>query len=312
MVRAVGIGSFLLMLVSLSIPAVSEASHPRSVHLGMSHHFGRAFELVYADSYQEVLLSELLWDIPSTISADVKISYPVGKSTVLTVSAASAWLSLPGEMTDTDYFSPDSSTVSDEYPFKHWSRSDAYILAASIAELRITEQQGRFLGFHGGFEYQFWEWSDAAWEYIYFRDSLNGYEYGTFDGKNAVDYRQHFFIPYVGLSTSYTAGSIKLEHSLSFSPSVIAYATDDHHLRDPPIRFEDFAPKGMYLSLESSLGKQLGDTIGITVTCRARWIPAARADTRLSQEGSTPVFIPQQAAIGSRYITFGISLQYFF
>jgi|GEM_PF-4055588 len=297
----------LLILCVLFISSgIYAQSYSWTVSQGASVTVGTGIELVYANTQTRDLLSELLWEIPGTISSETSFTWTAPNQTSVSGSISVAVTSPKGEMTDTDYFPPGTDYSQYEYPFKYWSRSDAFVVSAVSADLRFTKQPGRTWRYHSGIWYRYWEWTDKAWEYIYFDTrSGSGYEKGSFEGADAIDYLQHFFIPYVGISFVLGDELTQFEQGLYASFLSFAYANDLHRLRNPPVLFEDLAQGGLYLSFESDIKRKITNRTSFELFMNAAWIPAARADTKQTEQGGEPLFFPSQAGIGLRELTFG-------
>lgn len=290
----------MMLMVTVSISA--EDNPKTSLHAGTSIRYGRARELVYYGSSTNLLMSELLWDIPPSHFIELGVSRTLFGNFSASLSGAVKLAGLTGSMTNRDWLLDNTGTYfgEAEYQWTHYSRSDVTIPLAWEVDLRISHTPNNAIGLHGGVLIRYWEWTDQAWEYIYSHEPKGYYDgpdlppgespfrfyEGTFGGVNAIDYLQHVLFPYIGISLECDIPSGSLGWSFSFSPRGIAYARDHHILRNTV--FEDFAYPALSLSTDVTYTPETAGPWSTAFYGGFFFMPDARADTRKTVNQGTP------------------------
>ena len=267
---AVALVSFAIPVQSLWAlhamePAVSEAGRDSSITIRAQFGVlnGEAREIVYSGEDlpedPDYKVSDLIWDLSNVAMAGGVVSIGGGGDFVLN---AGLWIGInegiDGEMYDYDWLDPSIAAWTDV------SRSEVDVVDAMMFDVNLsyvfsdTDLSRWALSF--GFMYDLWEWDDRGQEFLY---SINGFRdtAGSFEGMNVIDYKQWFFIPYIGIEGSADFGGISLQGYVLFSPFVVAEDEDYHVLRE--IHFRETFEGGTYYAFGGSATWDLGEAFFI-------------------------------------------------
>jgi len=210
---------------------------------------GEARELVYTSaSYDRRKLSELIWDIDGIFMVGGIISLNINNTIDLNLGIWTGVTEGNGGMVDYDWY-PETPNAPDANSWTDRSISKVELISAMVVDLNgsveIFKIQDASFRAVAGIKFDFWEWDEKAYDYVY---SLNSFRdiSGSFNGENLIDYEQTFIIPYVGVKVTLPVGSIDIDPYLLYSFAVYAEDEDMHILRE--LHFKETFVGGDYIA----------------------------------------------------------------
>jgi outer membrane protease len=240
---------------------------------------GSADEKVYATIVYGSLagerhkLSELNWDLSGVAMAGMAVTLEV-KRLLLRASVLNAVTEGDGQMADYDWFLYDRPDF-----WTHRSVSDVSVDQGWQVDLqgavRLIQASGVEVAAMAGLRGMTWEWSNSGAEYVYSSLGVadgfpgSGYSWEQTDpdavrdlvwtgasGTTGIRYEQQYWIPYAGVTATYTAGRFQLEGHLMASGFVMAEDIDYHLFRG--LRFNGRFSGGDYFAYGVSARMRVG------------------------------------------------------
>lgn len=189
---------------------------------------------------RKFLLGELKWDFKDITIAGLMASAGLGGRYRVNIGYWSAFSGGSGLMVDHDWIYAPALTkdmIQDDGNWTHESRHpDTSLDGGTMFDLNISILALRTgpLSLRGilGCKSDAWKWTARGGTYIYsdqgFRDNVGSLN----PGEQAIEYKQQYTIPYLGLGGNWSTESFLMDIHLLMSPAVWASSTDYHNLRN--------------------------------------------------------------------------------
>lgn len=261
---------------------------------------GEAYETVYDGSHK---LSELQWDISGVGIGGVSLAIQRGERWMAYGSFVMALTKGEGEMQDYDWLEEDMG-------WSNYSRCDVDIDSAWIGDVGLSRQlsRGQCLNVRAviGFSSQQWEWKDGGKEYVY---SVGGFrnKSGSYGGIPLIEYRQTYYIPYLGAQVEGGKGRWAWSAYLLFGPYVWAEDWDYHIARD--LHFEGTFRGGAWIGAGWTAEWRMTPDLAFAAGLHLQSIPEFKGDMRIVEMGET---YEDSAAVSHDSVSLTLSFRWSF
>lgn len=277
---------FLIVLILVAIPGYGDdgaSPWTFSSETGMAFIYGEAKEIVYKSSSGTDFLSLLVYPIPPSLGVYVGMEGRWRDTFLARIRLETAWPLMSGNSTNDDWlnvssvlYEPDVHSDSTAY-LTSWLHGE---LEFGFPESKLPATVETLLGFT--FRQMSWEGWDA-----FQVSAIPEYSVGEIPGY-VIDYRQTWFIPWLGLSLGHQKGDSIFTASFRFSPWMYVVGRDVHMAREDtkPKTFIDVMSGGVMLSGGLAGEIRLTGNLWLTGKATLQYCSGARGDTFIYTVGT--------------------------
>lgn len=315
--RSIGEMVFALFFLPLSLLASNNNAEILNspnfrIQLGLDTSIlnGEAREVVYDTDQDRRKISELFWDLKEVPMIGVHLRSDIFDDFRVDLNAKTNVAEGSGIMTDWDWLHPTDPSF-----WTHFSQSSVEVkkavnldINASYAFYKFDEGRGRIRAI-GGFKYLFWKWEDHVDFLVYSSNPGGGAVRDLFvpkNGERAIDYQQHYSIPYFGIGAEYPYKKFVFDLRILYSPFVVARDRDYHILRD--LLFEEKANNGQYYSLGGEVKWNVFEDWYIGLNAQYEKVKEMRADLFVVVDSYPYLITPNGAGIAYESYQAGLSI----
>lgn len=237
-------GLFSAVACTSANAAALPESDPVRISTSVGALRGESREYVFQEDGSR--MSQLNWKIPNTPIGKLKMQWNINPFFTLDVQG---WKTLDSKSSSMDDYDWEDGNG----PWSDWSYSPtrfhgaSEINAAFYAWL-VTQPMWK-VGLAAGYQKTHFSWTAIGGHYIY----DDGRYEGNFPaGQAAIEYRQRFELPWIGVASTWTHGAFEVNLLAKYSNRVKSDSTDNHLLRD--LNFEDRSRHANYYGLAIDAG----------------------------------------------------------
>lgn len=282
--RALAFGGLVAILVFSGFGDDTGPKLTFTSETGLAFIYGEAEEIVYKSQNGTDLLSLLVYPIPPGLGAYIGLEARWRDSFLARIRMESAWPLMSGNLTDDDWGYGVPSTSAPEIH----SDSKAYLTNWLHGELEFGFPDSRLPSsvetlFGLSFRQMSWEGWDAIQT-----PGTTDYPTGEIFGY-VIDYRQNWYIPWIGMTISHQNTASILAASFRFSPWTHVVGRDVHMARPIPTTFIDVMHGGVMISGGLRGKIRLTGNLWLTGKLSFDYCSGARGDTFIYLVGSPTV-----------------------
>ena len=271
--------------------------------------------VMYLEGNEKVLsgdytVSHLIWQtLTPVLRGSIAVDFGGGLSASLEGSAAGFG---SGYMEDYDWLKGDDTFANWSHRSQHPdTRLDHYFTGAAALGYELVNDGSAVIRAHGGIKYSDVQWTAYGGTYTYssgggFRDIAGSIP----DGVQGITYRQQLPELFLGIDGEEHYGNFRVGGLLRGGLTFLGVATDDHHLRIPPLQFVDSLWVAPTFTAGVDVGFALGRNAELTLAARYDHVFEQRGDTKI-YDANTDTLISNTVAtaaagLRSAEITAGI------
>lgn len=241
---------------------------------------------MYLEGNEKVLsgdytVSHLIWQtLTPVLRGSIAVDFGGGFSASLEGSTAGFGSSY---MEDYDWLKGDDTFANWSHRSQHPdTQLDHYFTGAAALGYELVNDDSAVIRAHGGIKYTDVQWTAYGGTYVYssaggFRDISGGIP----DGVAGITYRQQLPELFLGVDGEEHYGNFRVGGLLRGGLTFMGVATDDHHLRIPPLHFVDSLWVAPTFTAGVDVGFALGRNAELTLAARYDHVFEQRGDTKM-------------------------------
>ena len=277
--------------------------------------FNAGIGAMYLEGNEKVLsgdytVSHLIWQtLTPVLRGSLAVDFGGGFTASVEGSTAGFGSSY---MEDYDWLKGDDSFANWSHRSQHPdTQLDHYFTGAAALGYELVHDDSAVIRAHGGIKYTDVQWTAYGGTYVYssaggFRDIAGSVP----DGVAGITSRQQLPELFLGVDGEERYGNFRVGGLLRGGVTFLGVATDDHHLRIPPLHFVDSLWMAPTFTAGVDVGFALGRNVELTLAARYDHIFEQRGDAKI-YDANTDTLIGSStgtaaAAMRSAEITAGL------